>query len=278
MEDKSIVCTELCEGAFMDCGNCRHAKNRGMEENIKLAIEWLKEQKIQGCITGSCLLGYFEGQDVDCFVYSEKSFNKLIFAMYHNPMFQILDPLEKWKFERYINKSYDNYHKIGLLTLKFTYNTCIPVNIVLKKSFNNIFGILSSFDIDIITKGYDIETKKYLDLSENNGTKKCTWNKWNTAFYDPEMWEINRLLRQLERVFKYHKRGYNVDEVVLKYISLIHEIQSLNDIFNSANYSEKLKINKENTEVIEKICTLWLKTHEITDKQLELLKIKIREL
>ena len=77
-----------------------------MKENIEKAIAWLKEQPVKGCITGSCLLGYFEGenQDIDLFVYDEKSFNKILFAMYHNDLFQILDPLEKWKFEQYIFK------------------------------------------------------------------------------------------------------------------------------------------------------------------------------
>jgi len=241
-----------------------------MKENIKLAIEWLKEQPVRGVITGSCMLGYFDGQDVDIFVYDEKSFNKLIFAMYHSPKFQI---------KRYIDHTYDNYHKVGLLTLKFYFNTCIPVNVILKKSFNNIFGILSSFDLNIIAKGYDLETKQYLDLSGDSSTTKiCDWNKWNTTFYDPEMWEVNKLLRLLERLFKYHKRGYNTDAVALKYISLIDEILKLQDIFNSANYTEKLKVNKENLKVIKMICNKWLDTHEITEEQTELLKLKIREL
>jgi len=250
-----------------------------MEENIKLAIEWLKEQPVRGVITGSCMLGYFEGQDVDIFVYDEKSFNKLIFAMYHSPKFQILEPLELWKFNRYINNSYDSYHKVGLLTLKFYWNTCIPVNVILKKSYNNIFGILSSFDLNIICKGYDLETKQYLDLSGDSAdTKICSWNKWNTTFYEPEMWEVNKLLRQFERIIKYHKRGYNTDAVVIKYIELIDEILKLQDIFNSANYTERLKLNKENLKVVKKLCELWLKTHEFTDEQQEALKIKIKEL
>ena len=94
-----------------------------MKEQINDAINWIKEQPVKGCITGSCLLDYFEGQDIDCFVYDEKSFNKLLFAMHHNPMFTILDPLEKWKFEQYINKNNSTFYKFGLITIKFNYNT-----------------------------------------------------------------------------------------------------------------------------------------------------------
>ena len=70
-----------------------------MKQNIENAIEWIKEQNIKGCITGSSLLGIFNDgkQDVDVFLYNKASFTELFYAMYHNPMFTILDPLEKWK-------------------------------------------------------------------------------------------------------------------------------------------------------------------------------------
>jgi hypothetical protein len=249
-----------------------------MKENINTVIEWLKEQPIKGCITGSCLLDYFEGQDVDIFVYDEKSFTKLLFSMYHNKMFTILDPLEKWKFEQYIDKNNSTFFKFGLVTIKFMYNTCVPVNIVLKKNCSNVFSVISSFDLDIICKGYDIETKQYMDLSENREGKVATWNKWNTAFYSSDIWQINRILRQLERCFKYYKRGYNVDEVITKYIELIGRLQEYTNIFDSDNFSAKLKITKQNTIIVKQICELWLKEHKITDEQLELLTTKIKEI
>lgn len=251
-----------------------------MEENINNAIEWLKAQPIKGCISGSCLLGYFEGQDVDIFLYNEDSFRELFYAMWHNPMFLILDPVEKWKADQFRKGHFNNKYKTGITTLKFIYNTCISVNIIMKRNATNIFAVLSSFDLDIIARGYDVESGRMLDLSEpgNIDNKVTTWNRWNTHFYDPELWEMNRILRQLERVFKYHKRGYNTDDVVYKYIELIDNIQSLKDIFNSKTYSEKLKINKNNTRIMKKICLQWLDTHEITDKELELLRIKIREI
>ena len=249
-----------------------------MKENINTVIEWLKEQPIKGCITGSCLLDYFEGQDVDIFVYDEKSFTKLLFSMYHNKMFTILDPLEKWKFEQYIDKNNSTFFKFGLVTIKFMYNTCVPVNIVLKKNCSNVFSVISSFDLDIICKGYDIETKQYMDLSQNREGKVATWNKWNTAFYSSDIWQINRILRQLERCFKYYKRGYNVDEVITKYIELIGRLQEYTNIFDSDNFSAKLKITKQNTIIVKQICELWLKEHKITDEQLELLTTKIKEI
>ncbi len=248
-----------------------------MKEHIDYVIEYLKKQPIKGCITGSCLLGYFENQDVDLFVYDEKSFTKILFNLYYNNNFLILDPLEKWKLDQYLNKEHGKA-PFGITTIKFVYNTCIPVNIIFKKGCINAFSVLASFDIDIICKAYDIETRQYLDLSENLPNKQATWNKWNTNFYDPELWQIGRILRQLERVIKYHKRGYNTDAVCIKYIELIDEVQKFQNIFNSNNFSEKLAIRKNNTKVVKQICEVWLKTHEISDEQLELLKEKIKEI
>ncbi|NLI41604.1 MAG: hypothetical protein GX421_10570 [Caldisericales bacterium] len=248
-----------------------------MKEHIDYVIEYLKKQPIKGCITGSCLLGYFENQDVDLFVYDEKSFTKILFNLYYNNNFLILDPLEKWKLDQYLNKEHGKA-PFGITTIKFVYNTCIPVNVIFKKGCINAFSVLASFDMDIICKAYDIETRQYLDLSENLPNKQATWNKWNTNFYDPELWQIGRILRQLERVIKYHKRGYNTDAVCIKYIELIDEVQKFQNIFNSNNFSEKLAIRKNNTKIVKQICEVWLKTHEISDEQLELLKEKIKEI
>ena len=249
-----------------------------MKEHVNAVIDWAKNQKVRGCITGSALLGYFEGQDVDIFVYDEKSLNKLLYAMEYNPMFQMLDPLEKWKYDRYMNKNNDSFYKFGLLTIKFTYNTCIDVNVILKKGKTNIFSVLSSFDMDIICKGHDIQTGEFLDLSENLPNKAATFNKWNTAFHGAELWESSRVLRQLGRCFKYHKRGYNTDSVVKKYIEIIDDIQTTENIFNSDKFDEKLKTKKIISEGVRKICLEWLETHSITDAEINTLNELIKQL
>jgi hypothetical protein len=251
-----------------------------MKQNIENAIEWIKEQEVKGCITGSSLLGIFNDskQDVDVFLYNKASFTELFYAMYHNPMFTILDPLEKWKIDKFRSEIND-YSKFGIQTIKFTYNTCIEVNIILKKNCTNIFSVISSFDLDIISKAIDIETKQVLDLTEGSTkTKIASWNKWNTSFYSPEIWKMSRILRQLERVFKYHNRGYNMDNIVVKYIELIDAIQKSVNIFNSNKYEEKLDNVKKNTKIIKQICEVWLETHSITKEEIQLLQTKIKEI
>lgn len=252
-----------------------------MKNNINNAIEWIKSQEyVKGCITGSTLLEIFpdSNQDIDVFLYNKSSFIELFYAMLHNDMFTMLDPLDKWKSFKFRTNDND-YNKSGIHTIKFMWNTCIPVNIILKKNSTDIFSTLSSFDMDIISKGYDIETKQYMDLTNGSTiTKVASWNKWNPVFYNPELWEISRILRQLERCFKYYKRGYNTDAVVLKYIELIDKIQEFENIFNSDNFTEQLKIRKANTKLVKKICLKWLETHNISEEEIELMKIKMREI
>ena len=254
-----------------------------MEKQFEAAITLIKEMDIKGCITGSSLLGYFPDeeyiQDIDIFVYDMPSFTKALYYFHYHAMFEITDSLELWKFKQSTDKENKSYSKKGLVnTIKFTYNTCIPINIIFKKESTDIFSVLSSFDMDIVCKAYDIQTKQILDLSENKGTKIATWNKWNTAFYSGEVWQISRILRQLERCFKYHKRGYNTNSVVLKYIELIDQLQAFVNIFNSESYSEKLKLTKKNTKVVRQLCKTWLETHQITDEDILLIKTKIKEI
>ena len=252
-----------------------------MKQQVNTVINYLKEQPyMKGCITGSCMLDkYYEGMDIDLFVYDEKSFTNILWNLYYNKEYVILENLEGWKFDQFVTKVTGGQASWGVTTIKFLYNTCVPVNIILKRNCKNIFDVLASFDMDIICKGYDIKTKQTLDLlGDSVATKIASFNKWNNNFYDPELWQVSRILRQLDRCIKYHKRGFNTDAVVLKYIELIDSIQEYQNIFNSNDFSEKLKIKKRNTKVVKKICEAWLETHEISDKQLELLQDKIKEI
>lgn len=246
-----------------------------MVEQINNAIDWLKGQSIDGCITGSALLDYFPGQDVDLFVYNEQSLTKVLFAMHYSDMFQILDPLEQWKFDEYINKKQSSLNKLGLITIKFKYNLCVDINIIFKKQSQNAFSVISTFDMNIIAKAYDIRSKKVLDLSDSPGME-ADWNKWNPAFYELDLWKCSRILRQLERCFKYHKRSYNTDKVVLKYIEIIDNMLSYKSVFKSTDFDDRLKNYKGDLEKVKQICNLWLETHEITEEEIILLQEKVK--
>ena len=238
-----------------------------MKEQIDNAIELLKKQDVNGCITGSVLLDYFEGADIDLFMYDKSSFNKLLFFMHYNPMFTILDPLELHKFNEYINDDKSSLESIGLITIKFKYNLCIDVNVVFKKFHKNIFDVLSNFDLDIIANGYDIKSKQYLSLRESTG-KTSTWNKWNTSYYKSDLWSCKRLLRQFSRVVKYTERGYNLDEVTDKYISLIEDILAKDNVYKSEKGTLFYDKTQKEFEIVLKILQLWKKDKVMSKEDL----------
>jgi hypothetical protein len=250
-----------------------------MREQIDEVTDWLKKSGVEAAITGSTMIGTFENADVDVFCYNQSSFTELIFAMYHNPKFLILDKLEKWKFRDYIkNSNNGSIRKLGLISLKFKWNTCVDVNVVFKKDVNSLFDVLSSFDMDIVCKGFDIKTQQYLDLRKGE-SDIANPNLWNKAFMDTNIWGISRILRQFSRIIKYHKRGYNTDPMVLKYKSMILDMQNTENIFNeSFSVKEKIESVKINGDILIKIFDKWLESHEITDDEFELINKTIKQI
>lgn len=250
-----------------------------MKEQQQALIAYIKSlNDIRGCITGSSLLpDYQEGSDVDVFLYDVKAFTKLYYTLINNPMFTILDPMEQWKAKMFENQEEKPYNKFGLTTIKLCYNTCIDVNIILKKNCSNLFSVLSSFDLDLISLGYCLVAKQTLDLTNGSvNSKIVSWNKWNPMYTSDEVWAISRVLRQFQRCIKYTKRGYNTDAVTLKYLELIDNIEKYESIFSSENFNEKLALTKANTLIMKQIMKVWLDTHTISEEENTLLNETIK--
>lgn len=246
-----------------------------MKEHIDNALKILKEQDVEGCITGSCLLDYFEGQDVDVFMYNESSFNQLLFFMHYNPMFQILDPLELHKFNNYIKNNDSSLKNLGLITIKFKYNLLVDINVIFKKFNKNLFDVISNFDLDIIATGYDIKTGKTLSLRETTGMTG-TWNKWNNSFYkEGDFWSVKRLLRQFERVIKYTQRGYDLTSVTDKYLEIVENVIKLENFYKSTKGVAFFEANIKQFEIVFEILKDWKKHQTMTNDQLLVLKTLI---
>jgi hypothetical protein len=242
-----------------------------MREHINNALELLKKQDVNGCITGSVLLDYFEGADIDVFCYDKPSFNKLLFFMYYNPLFTILDPLERHKFEDYINNDKSSLESIGLITIKFKYNLLIDINVVFKKFHKNIFDVISNFDLDLIATGFDIKTGKTLSLRESTG-KIGGWNKWNMSYYKCDQWSCKKLVRQFSRVIKYTERGYDLSSVTDKYISLIEEILSKENIYKSEKGNAFYEDTQRKFEIVLEILKIWKRDLKIDNADLLVLQ------
>ncbi len=245
-----------------------------MKKQTEDLISILKTLDVNGCITGSCMLDYFEGADVDLFCYDEQSFTALLYYMKYDPMFTILDPLELHKFNDYTKNGKSSLDSIGLVTIKFKYNLCIDANITFKKFHKTIFDVLSNFDLDIITTGYDIRTGKTISLRESTD-KVGTWNKWNKTFYQSDFWSTKRLLRQFERVVKYTERGYDLTSVTDKYISIVEEILLTENFYKSEKGTKYFTDTIEQFEVVLKILQVWKRDLKMTPEQILTLKTLI---
>ena len=59
---------------------------------------------------------------------------------------------------------------------------------------------------------------------------------------------------------------------------MLHKLVEYESIFNSAQFTEKVKEMKKNAKIIDKIFSTWLDHHEMDDETFELLKEKIKSL
>lgn len=243
-----------------------------MKKQIQDLIKFVKTNlHVDGCITGSALLDYYPGQDVDIFCYSQEAFTEAVYFMYYNKMFQILEPGEQHKFNQFTKEGKSSLDSIGLITLKFKWNTCIDCNLVFKKYQKNIFSVLAAFDIDIITCGYDLKTKKTLNLRESVG-KKGSWNKWNKSYYSEDQWSCKRLLRQWQRIYKYEQRGWDLSEVTNKYISMVEKQLQTTNIYNSEKGTKFHEDTQEQFKVVLKLLKAYKKEKKISPEGLLVLK------
>jgi len=247
-----------------------------MKQQFEEALNTIKAQNTDACIAGSAMLGYNEGwnQDIDVFCYNEQSFIELLYYMKYDKMFTILEPLEIHKMTEYLKERKSSLESIGLITIKFKWNLCIDVNIIYKKFQKNIFDCISAFDIDHIAQGFCLKTRQYLSLRTSTGLEG-TWNRWNTSYYKSDLWSTKRLLRQFSRVVKYTERGYNLDEVTDKYISLIEDILAKDNVYKSEKGTIFYEKVQKEFEIVLKILQLWKKGKVMTPENLIVLQTLI---
>jgi len=218
-----------------------------LTEQIKETIELIKHTDINGCITGSSMLDadfdtWESHPDIDVFVYTEPELQYAVNLLMMKHGFEVLTPGEAWKLGRTRKKKYKKDAPLSTLKLK---KDDVIVNVTWKNDKENIFEVLSSFDMSIIMVGYDIHKKVMLDL-------RCGWNgmvpedpedRWS---HDPKVAKPNPLrdqdvdrygvemwVRQWDRVIKYWNRGFDTRPMAKFYINLINGVIDNGYLFNT---------------------------------------------
>jgi len=218
-----------------------------LTSDIKDTIELLKQTDINGCITGSSMLNcnfdhWDSHPDIDLFVYTEPQLQYAANMLMFKYGFEPLSPGEEWKLGRVQNKGMQRNAYLSTVKLK---RGDVIVNITYKQYKNNIFAVLSSFDMSIIMVGYDIRKHVMLDL-------RCGWgqmvpedpdNRWspdiNTAYPNPlrdqdvDMYGAEMWIRQFDRVIKYWNRGFDTRPMAKFYIRLINEVIEKGQLFQT---------------------------------------------
>ena len=210
----------------------------GITNKIKETIEMLKQTDIDGCITGSSMLdedfdAWADVPDIDVFVYQPNQQLYAIDLLMFKHGFKPWSPGELWKINRI--KSRGMQKSAYLSTVKLMKDGVI-VNISYKTGKNNMFNVLSSFDMSIIMIGYDIKKHILLDL-------RCGWKDmvvedcygyWSDnprvavpnplRDQDVDMYGVEMWVRQFDRVIKYWNRGFDTRQMARFYIDSIDRV------------------------------------------------------
>lgn len=247
-----------------------------LTSDIKDTIEMLKQTDINGCITGSSMLDcnfdhWDSHPDIDVFVYTEPQLQYAVNLLMFKYGFEPMSPGEEWKLNRVQNKGSQKNSYLSTVKLK---HDEVVINITYKQWKNNIFSVLSSFDMSIIMVGYDIRKKVMLDL-------RCGWdrmvpedpeNRWshdtNVAVPNPlrdqdvDMYGAEMWVRQFDRVIKYWTRGFDTRPMAKFYIKLINEVIDKGQLFQTDKSEAAYQSFITTYEPLRDKMVEWLKDKE----------------
>lgn len=251
--------------------------DHSIESRTLATINILKQLPINGCITGSCWLDDYDpeiwGSDIDVFVYSEPDLRGAIHFITRDLKMEPGNGTDRSKKQEKIKldmlfMNYSLNHKTGITTYKFNYDGVI-VNISYKKTkicgqyipLINCPSVLMSFDMSIVMQGYDIRTHTFFDMRPENVDS-------HTAIPNPlrdhncSMWNVDKWVRQFDRVIKYYNRGYDTRPMAEFYLKMIDKVIEEGYVFDNSAGQEAFKMFSE--EFIEKreIIQAWLDEHK----------------
>lgn len=217
-----------------------------LTEKIKEAIELLKNEDINGCITGSSMLDanfdtWESVPDIDVFVYSDMQLLYVADMLMFKHGYELCGAGEEWKFDRVINRGFQQ--NASLTTMKVCKDG-VTINVTWKKNKNNIMSVLASFDMSCIMIGYDLKFKWGIDMRTKDirifDDRDHKWSddvnisvpnpmrEQDTDMYGTEMW-----IRQWDRVIKYWNRGIDTRPMAKFYIELIDKTIAKGQLFKS---------------------------------------------
>lgn len=242
-----------------------------LTEEIKSAIEEIKETDILGCITGSCLLDedfdmWDTAPDIDVFIYGEPAMIHAMMTL-ENMGFEpggkdkttAGEELKRqWLIETGVQKNRQ------LSTIMYQ-RGAVNVNLTVKKHNRSVVEVLANFDMTIVMRGFDIPTKYDCDLrtQDGNDTHVAMPNKLKRSLYDhPSRFEVYRCLRQWNRVLKYWDRGFDTRPMARFYLDRIDDVLEAGAIFDTPNDRASFADMAPEFTEMRDIIVQWLEAHD----------------
>ena len=248
-----------------------------VSEDIKDVISILKCTDIDGCITGSSMIdGDYDNwetiPDIDVFVYHA---NELIYAvdtMIKEYQWYPATKGEEWKIKKMRNR--DVKSNLALQTIKLKHKDHdVQVNLTWKEKRDNLFAVLSSFDMSIIMVGHDIQKKVTVDFRTKGDMVLYDENNiWSDSIYKAvpnplreqkvDMYGAETWVRQYGRCIKYWDRGYDTREMAKFYIKLIDQVIEDGILFENERGKERYNLFVEEFTPMREQMVKWLKGKE----------------
>lgn len=202
-----------------------------MNENIREVQKELRQLpptvKKSLCMTGSSMLSTdFDveswGSDVDVFAYNNSAFITAATYFKYAKGWK-LGATDAEEAQSELKLSWllaDNWRwtSWGLATINFRHPNGIVVNVSVYRNSQTAADVISSFDMTHIMIAEDLYSGEVLDMRGDN-IAQCRPNPWKRLSYST--YSIKRWLRQVDRIYKYEERGFDVEPMRKFYIELL---------------------------------------------------------
>ena len=236
-------------------------------EQIHEVQDMLKNSGIYGCITGSSLLEanfdeWDQVPDIDVFTYTQGAFVEAITMLRWRYGFEPISKGEEWKIKRTVEHGMQKNFPLTTIKMHDPKRPDIYVNITYKKYQNTAVDVLSNFDMSIIMKGYDIHTKKDVDLRELAGSPTNVAVPNPLRKQDFDLYEVQQWVRQFDRVIKYWNRGYDTRPMARFYLEAIDSVLSTGSLFETEKAVSAYNMFADQFKEIRKKIASWLEDKE----------------